>query len=88
MAHGSALWHELDGDPLHLTKRHCSSQATLQLHVNTFWGNFELAALGDLDSLSRLITCGSLYILNLLDNIVAFKDFAKNDVSAIEPPLK
>lgn len=57
----------------------------LKLHVDTFRGNLELAALGDLDRLSRSITSAGLGVLDLLDDIVALEDLAENDVLAIEP---
>jgi hypothetical protein len=57
----------------------------LELDVNTFGGNLQLATLGDLDVLDWLVTSGGLELLNLVNNVVAFEDFAENDVSAIEP---
>ena len=57
----------------------------LKLHVDTFRGDLKLAALGDLDRLSRSITRTGLAVLDLLDDIVALEDLAENDVLAIEP---
>jgi hypothetical protein len=59
--------------------------ASLELNVNTFRGDIKLAALGDLDSLDGAVCRSSLGVLDLLDNLVAFKDLTEDDVLAIEP---
>lgn len=55
--------------------------------MNTFGRDLKLAALGNLDSLNRLIACRGLGVLDLLDDLVALKDLAENDMSAIEPAV-
>lgn len=59
----------------------------LKLDVNTFFGDRELAALGDLDRLDGLVAAGRLGVLNLLDNLVALENLAEDDVLAIEPAV-
>lgn len=54
--------------------------------MDTFRGNLQLAALGDLDSLGWLIAGRGLGALDLLDNLIALQDLAEDDVLAIEPP--
>lgn len=56
--------------------------------MNTFRRDLNLAALGDLYSLNRLVACLGRGKLNLLDDIVALKHLAENDVSAIEPTME
>lgn len=58
----------------------------LELHVNTFGRNLQLSALGDLDLLDRLVAGLGRALLNLLNDVVALEDLAKDDVTAIEPP--
>lgn len=58
----------------------------LELDVNTFRRNLQLAALDDLDRLEGLVAGGGLGVLDLLDNFVALEDLTEDDVSAIEPP--
>jgi hypothetical protein len=53
--------------------------------VDTFFWHIELAALSDLDSLGRLVARALGRILDLLDNLVPFKDLAEDDVATIEP---
>lgn len=60
------------------------NQVSLELDVNTFRGNLQFTALGDLDGLSWLVAC-SLEMLDLVDNVIALEDLAKNDVSAVQP---
>jgi hypothetical protein len=60
-------------------------QRVLELNVNTFRRDFKLAALGNLNGLSRLIVRPGLGVLDLLDDLVTLKDLAENDVSAIKP---
>jgi hypothetical protein len=53
--------------------------------VYTFLGHLELSALGNLDRLDRLVASALGHVLNLVDNLVALKNLAKDDVAAIEP---
>jgi len=53
--------------------------------VNTFGRNLQLAALGDLDSLDRLVAGASCAVLDFLHNVVTLENFAKYDVLAVEP---
>jgi hypothetical protein len=53
--------------------------------VNTFLWHLELSALGDLDSLNRLVSSSLRYVLNLLYDFVALEDLSENDVAAVEP---
>jgi hypothetical protein len=55
--------------------------------VDTFCGHLQLAALGDLDCLHRLVARGGLDLLDLLDDVVSIKDLAEDDVAAIEPAV-
>jgi hypothetical protein len=60
---------------------------SLELDVNTFRGDLELAALENLDRLDGSVTCAGLGLLDLLDDVVALEDLAEDDVLAIEPPV-
>lgn len=53
--------------------------------MDTFFGDLQLAGLGDLDRLLGLVTRLGLDVLDLLDDIVALEDLAEDDVAAIEP---
>lgn len=53
--------------------------------MDTFFGNGQLAALGDLDGHLGLVAGVLLDVLNLLDNLVALEDLAEDDVLAIQP---
>jgi hypothetical protein len=53
--------------------------------VNTFLGDLELSALGDLDRLDGLVAGSFGYALNLVHNLVALEHLAKDDVAAIQP---
>jgi hypothetical protein len=55
--------------------------------VNTFRRDLKLSTLGDLDRLLGLVTGLGLGVLDLLNNVVALEDLAKNDVSAVQPPV-
>lgn len=59
----------------------------LELHVNTFGRNLQLAALGDLDLLDGLVAGLGGALLDLLNDVVALEDLAEDNVTAIEPPL-
>jgi hypothetical protein len=58
-----------------------------QFHVNTFRGDLQLAALGDLDSLDGLVASSGRVLLDLLHDIVALENLAEHDVLAIEPAV-
>jgi hypothetical protein len=53
--------------------------------VYTFLGHLKLSALGNLDSLGRLVAAALGDVLNLVDNVVALENLAEDDVAAIEP---
>ena len=53
--------------------------------MQTFCGDLELAALGDGDALLGLVAAALWHVLDLLDDLVALKDLAEDDVLAIEP---
>jgi hypothetical protein len=57
----------------------------LKVDMQTFCGNLELAALGDCDALLGLVAAALGHVLDLLDDLVALKDLAEDDVLAIEP---
>lgn len=54
--------------------------------MNTFRGDLQLSALGNLDRLDGLVRLG-LDLLDLLDDVEALEDLAEDDVTAIEPPV-
>ena len=58
-----------------------------QFHVNTFRGDLQLAALGDLDRLDGLVAAGGGVLLDLLHDIVALENLAENDMLSIEPAV-
>jgi hypothetical protein len=60
-------------------------EESLELRANTFVGNLQLAALGDLDRLGWLVARLGLGGLDLLHDVVALEDLAEDDVTAIEP---
>lgn len=51
----------------------------------TFLGHLELPALGDFDRLDRLVARALGHVFNLVDDIVALDNLAKDNVAAIEP---
>jgi hypothetical protein len=53
--------------------------------VNTFRGDRELAALGNVDGLLGLVARVRGRVLDLLDNVVALKDLTEDDVATVEP---
>lgn len=53
--------------------------------MNTFGRNLELSALGNLDSLDRLVAGRSLRVLDLLDNVVALEDLTEDNMASVEP---
>ncbi len=60
---------------------------SLKLHVNTFCGDLQLAALGNLDRLDGLVARRCLGVLDLLHDLVALKNLAEDDVAAVEPSV-
>ena len=68
-----------------LNSKCCKKITRLKLHVDTFFGDLQLAALGDLDSLDGLVARLGGDVLDLLNDVIALKDLAENDVAAIEP---
>lgn len=61
---------------------------TLEFHVDTFFWHRQLSALGNLDGLLGLVAGVLLDVLNLFDNVVAFEDFAKDNVLAVQPAVE
>ena len=61
--------------------------ATSELRMFTFVCYGQLSTLGNLDDFGRLVACALWRVLNLLHNLKAFKDFAKDNVTTIEPPI-
>ena len=53
--------------------------------MNTFFWNLQFATLGNLDSLLWLIARKFRDILDLIDNLISFKDFAEDDMASIKP---
>ncbi len=53
--------------------------------MDTFFRHRQLSALGDLDRLDRFVARTLLTVLDLLDDVVALYDLAKDDVAAIQP---
>jgi len=76
---------EVDEHDTHIREKRCGA---LKLHVNTFRGDLQLATLGDLDSLLRLVTMSSRVALDLLHDVVALKNLAEDDVLAIKPAVQ
>lgn len=59
--------------------------SALQFGANTFFGDFELSRLGNLDGLRRLIARALGAVLDLLNDVVALEDLAEDDVLAVQP---
>ena len=55
--------------------------------MDTFSRDLQLAALDDLDGLGGLVARLGLGVLDLLNDLIALKNLAKDNVSAIEPPV-
>lgn len=55
--------------------------------MDTFGGHRQLSALDDLDGLLGPVTRLGLDVLDLVDDIVALKDLAEDDVATIEPAV-
>lgn len=60
---------------------------TLELHVDTFFGHGQFPALDDLDGQLGLVAGVLLDVLDLLDDFVALKDLAENNVLAVQPAI-
>ena len=58
---------------------------SLEFRACTFFRHLELAALGDLDFLGRLIARALGHVLDLVDDLEALEDFAEDNVLAVEP---
>lgn len=59
----------------------------LELDMDTFFRDWALSGLGDLDRDLGLVTGAGLSLLNHLDDLHAItEDLAKDDVTAVEPP--
>lgn len=48
----------------------------------------EFSALGNLDVRRRAVTTALGDVLNLLDDVIALKDFAEDNVTAVQPPIR
>jgi hypothetical protein len=59
--------------------------ASLQFRVNTFGRNLQLAAFGNLHSLLWLVTRVLVRVLDLVDDLIALKNFAKDNMASVEP---
>jgi hypothetical protein len=57
----------------------------LEFRAFTFFGHLELAALGDLDCLGRLVARGLGHVLDLVDDLEALEHLAEDNVLAVEP---
>ena len=53
----------------------------------TFFGNLQFAALGDFNDFLRLVAGVGVGVLDLLDEFVALKDLAEDNVTAVEPTI-
>lgn len=52
--------------------------------MDTFFGNWKFARLGDLDVLEGLVSASFWNVLDGLDDFVALEDFAEDNVSTVE----
>lgn len=59
--------------------------AGLEFDVDTFFGHRELSALHNLHRCGRLVSAALGHVLDLVHDVVALKDLAKDDVTAVEP---
>jgi hypothetical protein len=64
---------------------HVAYIAGLEFRVNTFRWDLELSALGNLDCLDRLVAGTLGDVLDLVNDIIALKDLAEDNVAAVEP---
>lgn len=58
---------------------------SLEFRACTFFRHLELAALGDLDCLGRLVARALRHVLNLVDDLEALEDLAEDNVLSVEP---
>ena len=58
---------------------------SLEFRACTFFRHLELAALGDLDCLGRLVARALGHVLDLVDDLEALEDLAEDNVLAVEP---
>lgn len=59
-----------------------------ELHVNTFFGDGELSALGNLDSLGGLVAWRLVDVLDLLNDVVALENLTEDDMAAVKPSAR
>jgi len=58
---------------------------SLEFRAFTFFGHLELAALGDLDCLRRLVARALGHVLDLVDDLEALEDLTEDNVLSVEP---
>lgn len=58
---------------------------SLEFRACTFFRHLELAALGDLDCLGRLVARALGHVLDLVDDLEALEDLAEDNVLSVEP---
>ncbi len=58
-------------------------KADLEFRMSTFIWYIQLSALCNLDGLCRLVPSALGHVLNLLNNVVTFRDFSKHDMFTI-----
>lgn len=73
--------------PLECRAKHQRLQCMLEEMDKSklFVATFELPTLGDLDRFGRLVPHAFWHILNLLDHIITFQDFTKDNMLAVQP---
>lgn len=64
------------------------SPLVLQFGMYTFSRHFQLPTLGDRDFFLGLVARILCDVLDLVHDVITFKDFAKDNVLAIEPATK
>lgn len=67
--------------------RHDLEKEPLELHMNTFRRNLQLATLDDLDGLFWPVAWQGLNILDFLHDVITFEDLAEDDMTTIEPTV-
>ena len=58
---------------------------SLEFRACTFFRHLELAALGDLDCLGRLVARALGHVLDLVHDLEALEDLAEDNVLSVEP---
>lgn len=58
---------------------------SLEFRACTFFRHLELAALGDLNCLGRLVARALGHVLDLVDDLEALEDLAEDNVLSVEP---